>query len=146
MSTKALVREFMTRHPVTIKGSTNIRDAYDLMMARHIRRLPVMDGQKLVGILTLGDLREAHAENAMEGYGIRAEVLMREHPVTVTPDTTLRAAARVMIERKISGLPVVQDDALVGIITESDLFRALIEREGDGSEPQPIGAVEGDAF
>lgn len=146
MITKLLVREFMTRHPVTVKGSTSIRDAYDLMLERHIRRLPVTEGGKLVGILTLGDLREAHAENAVEGYGIRAEVLMREHPYTVTPDTTLRAAARMMIDHKISGLPVVQDGALVGIITESDLFRALIEREGDGAEPQPIGAVEGDAF
>ena len=146
MISKALVKEFMTRHPATISGSTSASDAYQLMRDRRIRRLPVVEGQKVVGIVSLGDLREAHAETALGNYGMRAEVLMRENPWTVTPDTTVRDAAKMMLERKISGLPVVEDGLLVGIITESDLFRALIERETDATDPQPIGATEGDAF
>ena len=146
MTTKTLVKEFMTRHPVTVSGSTSVLDAWNLMIDRHIRRLPVVDGQRVVGILSLGDLREAHADSAEAPYGIRADVLMHDDPFTVTPDTTLRQAARIMLDKKVSGLPVVQDGVLIGIITESDLFRALIERETDATDPQPIGAVEGDAF
>lgn len=145
MTTKALVKDFMTRHPVTISGATSVLEAWTLMRDRHIRRLPVVDGKIVVGILTLGDLREAHAEETV-GPGIRASVLMRDSPITVTPETTLRQAATIMIEKKVSGLPVIADGALVGIITESDLFRALIERETDAMDPQPIGVVEGDAF
>jgi len=145
MTTKMLVKEFMTRHPVTVSGATSVLEAWTLMRDRRIRRLPVVEGQRVVGILTLGDLREAHAD-APEGPGMRAGVLMHDNPITVTPETTLRQAARIMIDKKISGLPVVADGALVGIITESDLFRALIERETDAMDPQPIGVVEGDAF
>jgi CBS domain-containing protein len=145
MTTKALVKEFMTRHPVTVSGSTSVLEAWTLMRDRHIRRLPVVDGQRVVGILTLGDLREAHAEEAV-GPGMRVSVVMRDDPITVTPATTLRQAAQIMVEKKVSGLPVVADGALVGIITESDLFRALIAHETDAMDPQPIGVVEGDAF
>ncbi len=145
MTTKMLVKEFMTRHPVTISPSTSVIGAWSLMRDHHIRRLPVVEGQRVIGILTLGDLREAHAD-APDGPGMRAGVLMRDNPITVTPETTLRQAARIMIDKKVSGLPVVADGALVGIITESDLFRALIARETDATDPQPIGVVEGDAF
>ena len=145
MTTKMLVKDFMTRHPVTVDGSTSVLEAWILMRDRHIRRLPVVDGRRVVGILTLGDLREAHADETV-GPGMRAGVVMHDNPITVTPETTLRQAATIMIEKKVSGLPVIADGALVGIITESDLFRALIERETDAMDPQPIGVVEGDAF
>lgn len=145
MTTKMLVKEFMTRHPVTVSGAATVLEAWTLMRDHHIRRLPVVEGQRVVGILTLGDLREAHADEA-QGPGMRVSVLMRDSPITVTPQTTLRQAARIMIDKKVSGLPVIADGALVGIITESDLFRALIERETDATDPQPIGVVEGDAF
>ncbi len=145
MTTKMLVKEFMTRHPVTVSGAATVLEAWTLMRDHHIRRLPVVEGQRVVGILTLGDLREAHADEA-QGPGMRVSVLMRDSPITVTPQTTLRQAARIMIDKKVSGLPVIADGALVGIITESDLFRALIARETDATDPQPIGVVEGDAF
>lgn len=145
MTTKALVKEFMTRHPATVSGATSVLEAWTLMRDRHIRRLPVVEGQRVVGILTLGDLREAHAEETV-GPGMRVNVLMHEDPITVTPESTLRQAAMIMVDKKISGLPVVSDGTLVGIITESDLFRALIAHETDAMDPQPIGVVEGDAF
>ncbi len=145
MTTKALVKEFMTRNPITVNEATSALEARTLMRDRHVRRLPVVDAQCVVGILTLGDLREAHAEEAV-GPGMRVGVLMRKDPITVTPETTLRQAAKIMVEKKVSGLPVIADGALVGIITESDLFRALIAHETDAMDPQPFGVVEGDAF
>ncbi|MEO6062507.1 MAG: CBS domain-containing protein [Thermoflexales bacterium] len=145
MTTKSLVKHFMTRNPVTVSESTSVLEARTLMRDRKIRRLLVVDDQLVVGILTLGDLRGVHAEEAI-GPGMRASVLMHENPITVTPETTLRQAAMIMVEKKVSGLPVVTDGVLVGIITESDLFRALIEHETDALDPQPIGVVEGDAF
>ena len=108
MTTKALVKEFMTRHPVTVSGATSVLEAWTLMRDRRIRRLPVVEGQRVVGILTLGDLREAHAEETV-GPGMRVNVLMHEDPITVTPESTLRQAAMIMVDKKISGLPVVSD-------------------------------------
>ena len=108
------------------------------MKQRRIRRLPVVDRNgRLVGIVTRGDVREASPSNAtsLSIYEIHyllsqlaVEAIMTRNPRTVTPDTTIKEAARLMLDHKISGLPVVEGDQLVGIITESDIFRGLIER------------------
>ncbi|MCS6848265.1 MAG: CBS domain-containing protein, partial [Anaerolineae bacterium] len=102
-----------------------------------VRRLPVMDAGKLVGIITLGDLRQANATvDNPEAAKMRVELIMTENVVTVTPQTSLRDAAKLMIKHKISGLPVMDGSELVGIITESDIFRAVMAEE----QPEPTEA------
>ncbi|MCW5882571.1 MAG: CBS domain-containing protein [Anaerolineae bacterium] len=132
------VRDWMTPDPIVIQASKPLPEAHQLMKQRRIRRLPVVDRNgRLVGIVTRGDVREASPSNAtsLSIYEIHyllsqlaIEAIMTRNPRTVTPDTLIKEAARQMLDHKISGLPVVEGDKLVGIITESDIFRGLIER------------------
>lgn len=105
----------------------------------NIHRLPVVDEGRLVGIVTLGDIREASPSDAHSltiyelNYLIArltvGEIMTRD-PITVTPEMSIEAAARLMLEHKIGGLPVMEGDRLVGIITETDIFRLLVS-EGE---------------
>jgi acetoin utilization protein AcuB len=135
-----VVREWMSS-PVEVVGThTPVSDAYNIMMSKGIRRLPVVDGEdkRLVGIVTLGDLREARPSPAtsLSIYELNyllsklaAAQVMTHNPFTVTADTPIQKAARIMLERKVSGLPVEGEDGQVlGIITESDIFRMLIDQ------------------
>ncbi len=136
---KRLVGDWMTRNPVIVLPSTPLPDAYALMQERRVRRLPVMDAGRLVGIITLGDLRQAHATvDDAEAAKMRVELIMTENVVTVTPQTSLREAAKLMIKHKVSGLPVMDGAELVGIITESDIFRAIM------AEEQPVEVEHGE--
>ncbi|MFC1466357.1 MAG: CBS domain-containing protein [Candidatus Brachytrichaceae bacterium NZ_4S206] len=138
---KRLVGDWMTRNPVIVLPSTPLPDAYALMQERRVRRLPVMDAGKLVGIITLGDLRQANATvDNPEAAKMRVELIMTENVVTVTPQTSLRDAAKLMIKHKVSGLPVMDGSELVGIITESDIFRAIMVEE----QPEPVEAERGE--
>ncbi len=139
------VRDWMTPDPVTIDPQTTLPEANRLMKECNIRRLPVVEKGKLVGIVTLGDIREASPSHAtaLSIYELnyllaRLTVgeLMTRDPFTVSPDTSIEAAARLMLEHKIGSLPVVDGSRLVGIITESDIFRLLV-MEG---EPRPTFA------
>ena len=119
------VRNWMSSPVVTIPSQTSGEAALDLMTTRKVRRLPVVDGGRLTGIVTLSDLHAARlSEESVED-------VMAKEPVTVAPDETLERAAKIMIEKKISGIPVVDEAGqVVGIITESDVFRALCELLG----------------
>lgn len=132
-----LVRHWMTRDPVTINVKTTLSEAHKLMMELGIRRLPVVERGCLVGIVTLGDLREAEPSDALllNPYELKeliskqtVEKIMTWEPITVLPEMTLQQAARLMLTHRIAGLPVIENDALIGIITESDIFRALVQR------------------
>ena len=132
-----LVRHWMTRNPVTIHPKTTLPEAHKLMKELGIRRLPVVERGRLVGIVTLGDLREAepsetHLLNQFELKDVLAkqtvEKIMTWEPITVLPEMTLQQAARLMLTHKIAGLPVIDNDALIGIITESDVFHALVQQ------------------
>jgi CBS domain-containing protein len=101
----------------------------------NIRRLPVVENGRLVGIVTLGDIREASpsAATSLSIYELNYLLsrltigqIMTRDPITITPDTSIEAAARLMLEHKIGGLPVVDGTRVVGIITESDIFRLLV--------------------
>jgi len=129
------VKEWMTSSPITIDSSAKISEAHQLMKSKSVRRLPVLHGGKLVGIITIGDVREASPSDATTlsiwelNYlwaQLTVEKVMSKKLVTVTPDQSILDAAQIMLEQKISGLPVVQGDQLVGIITESDIFRMLV--------------------
>ncbi len=139
---KTLVRDWMTSNPITIEPTTTLADAYMLMKQKNIRRLLVAEPNgKLVGIVTLGDVREAHPSDAttLSIYEINyllaklsVTQIMTVNPITTTPDATVYDAARLMLEHKIGGLPVVANGQVVGIITESDIFRLMVQMGASG--------------
>jgi CBS domain-containing protein len=132
---RQLVRDWMTRDPVTISSDTSLPEAHRLMTDHDIRRLPVVDDGRLVGIVTLGDVREAEPSDAtslsiFELNYLLARLSVKEFMtrdlITISPLTTVTRAAQIMLEHKIGGLPIVDRGKLVGIITESDIFRMLV--------------------
>ena len=132
MKTIIRVKEWMTTPVISVEADTPVADAYNIMMERSIRRLPVVQNGKLVGIVTLGDLREARPSSAtsLSIYELNyllskltVNKVMTHNPFTITPDTPIEIAAKMMMDRKVAGLPVVDEEAnLVGIITESRHF------------------------
>jgi acetoin utilization protein AcuB len=135
-----LVRELMTPNPITVKPDTSVPDALRLMRERKVRRLPVVDGHgRLVGIVSDKDLLYASPSPATtlavweipELLGkLKVEKVMTHDVITVAEKTPLEEAARIMTDKKIGGLPVMQGPDLVGIITETDLFKSLLELLG----------------
>jgi len=129
------VADWMSTPAIVIAPTTTLADAQRLMEQRRIRRLPVVDNGKLVGIITRGDLRAAQpSDTTLSYYEWRALLdrvtvveCMTRHVVTITPDASTLDAARLMLTYKIGGLPVVDDEGrVIGMITESDLFRLQI--------------------
>ncbi len=118
------VRRWMSSPVLTIAEAEPAAAAMEFMTKRKVRRLPVLDGEKLAGIVTLSDLQASKKAGASLGD------VMTRNPLTVAPDDTLEQAAKLMLEKQISGLPVVEDGRVAGIITESDVFRALCELLG----------------
>jgi CBS domain-containing protein len=124
-----LVRNRMSRPAVTVRQDAEFQKALALMQEKKLRRLPVVDDDgRLVGIVVERDLLVA----AMRYLQSRVEIgdIMTRNVVTVSPDADLVDVARTMLERKIGGLPVVEDGKLVGIVTESDIFRRFVELHG----------------
>jgi acetoin utilization protein AcuB len=132
-----MVRDWMIPDPITIGPETTLPQAHRLMMEHSIRRLPVVKEGRLVGMVTLGDLRGAEPSGATSlsiweaNYllsQLRVEEIMTPRPYTVSEDATLGEAAQMMLAHKISGLPVVDEGGdIVGIITESDIFRMVVQ-------------------
>ncbi len=135
-----LVGERMTKPAITIRPETSMPDALDLMRKEHIRRLPVVDKRgQLVGIVTEADLLKASPSEAtsLSIYEITyllsklpVERLMTRKVITVTEDMPLEEAARIMADNGIGGLPVMRNKEVVGIITETTLFRIFLEMLG----------------
>jgi acetoin utilization protein AcuB len=129
------VKNWMTRGAVTIHSDALARGAADMMKTRRLRHLPVLDrGGRLVGIVTDRDLRQVTFAPALERRlpnlsealkALTVGEIMTRGVVTVRPSAEIREAARLMHERKIGALPVVDGDRLMGIVTESDVLRAL---------------------
>jgi acetoin utilization protein AcuB len=147
---KEHVRDWMTPDPLTVDPGLSVSGAYRLMKECGIRRLPVVEGNRLVGIVTLGDLRAAAAspeanlnifEMAFHMERFTVMQIMTHQVVTVTPDTPIEAACDLMLQHKIGGLPVVSDRHLVGILTESDIFRLVAQHwsENEGAVKEPGG-------
>lgn len=126
-----LVKDWMTSPAVTVTPKTRLPEAYRLMVEHRIRRLPVLDGGKLVGIVSLGDMREAEVTtDPALAERMTIALIVRSPVVTVSPTTKLKEAAAIMLEKKISGLPVVDGDAVLGMVSESDVLRAFIADQG----------------
>ncbi len=135
-----LVKERMTHHPITIRPEVSLHDALRIMREEKVRRLPVLDkDDKLVGIVLEKDLLYASPSPAtsLSVYEmnylvakIKVADLMSRNVITVTEDCPLEEAARIMVDNSIGGLPVMRGDRLVGLITESDLFKTFLELLG----------------
>lgn len=137
---KELVHNWMTQDVMTVQPQTTLPEAHRIMMDEEIRRLPVVDDDgKLVGIITLGDVRGAQPSPATSlniwelNYllsNLTIDKIMTPKPMTISPDATIGDAARTMLEHRISGLPVIENDGkLAGIITESDIFSMVVIHE-----------------
>lgn len=145
---KEIVHNWMTQDVITVKPSTTLPEAHQIMMDEEIRRLPVVDDNGiLVGIITLGDVRGAQPSPATSlsiwelNYllsSLTVEKIMTPQPMTIEPEATIGAAARTMLEHRVSGLPVVSADGkLAGIITESDIFSMVVIHEWSEGEAEP---------
>jgi CBS domain-containing protein len=126
------VADRMVRPAITIRRDATAEAAWKLMKARRIRHLPVVgDDGRLVGIVTDRDLRQVPFVLGSAGPGVPAGVpverVMTAAVITVRPETEVREAARLMHEQKLGALPVVERDRVVGILTETDLLRTLVE-------------------
>lgn len=152
------VRDLMTKNPITIDSETLVMDARKIMEENNIRRLPVVDKGKLVGIVTMHDILMASPSPAtsLSIYELnyllarmKVKEIMKKNPITVTPDTTFEEALRIGQEKKIGSFPVMEDGKLVGITTESDLVRFVIrilglKEEGSRITIEGLGAKLGD--
>ena len=135
-----LVGERMSKPVITSRAETTLPEALDLMHKEHIRRLPVVNKRgELIGIVTEADLMKASPSEAtsLSIYEVSyllgkltVERIMTKEVTTVTEDTPLEEAARIMADHKFSGLPVMRGKELVGMITETTLFRIFLELLG----------------
>ena len=135
-----LVGDRMTEGPITITEDTSIDKALKLMHDQKIRRLPVLDKHgKLVGIVSEKDLLYVSPSPATSLSmweiphllsKIKMQDTMTKDVITVTEDVPLEEAARIMADNKVGGLPVMRDGDLVGIITETDMFKVFVEMLG----------------
>lgn len=136
MSERALtVRDMMTTTVSTLGRNDTLDLADDLMRMGRIRHLPVLDEGRVVGVVSQRDLFRSALAVAL-GYGERAQktllktltvkMVMHEPAVTIAPDATLTEATRLMLEHKIGSLPVVEGHTLIGIVTETDILRAVV--------------------
>jgi len=135
-----LIKDWMTREPITINDDTSMIKAIHIMKQQRFRRLPVLHQGRLVGVITDRDLKEASPSKATtldvhELYYLLGELQVKEimtrNPITLSMDDTVEHAAQAMLEHTISGMPVLDAHGeLVGIITQSDIFRAFMHITG----------------
>lgn len=136
-----LIREWMTRNVITVTSDTSMMKASKILKENRIRRLPVVDADgRLVGIISDRDIKEASPSKATtldmhELYYLVSEIkvkdIMTRDPVTVRANDTVETVALQMIEKRIGGLPVIDDNGkLIGIISDSDVFKVLITITG----------------
>jgi acetoin utilization protein AcuB len=131
-----LIQEIMTVNPITVNPRDKLRTAMEKMSSARCRRIPVIAEGRLVGIVADLDIREAlnspfvlrerwQDEELVDH--VTVEACMTPNPITVAPETPVMQAAELMRDHKISSLPVLDGDQLVGIVTETDMLGALIQ-------------------
>ncbi len=152
------IRDVMTKNPITVDSETLVLDAQKMMKENNIRRLPVVDKGKLVGIVTQHDLLEASPSPATSlsihelNYllaRMKVKEVMKKNPLTLTPDTPFEEALRFGQDKKIGSFPVMDKGRLVGIVTESDIVRFLtralgLREEGSRVTIEGLGGKFGD--
>ena len=129
------VQDWMRENPVTIAPDASLSAAQEMMSEHEVRRLPVVSNGELIGIITNSDILRQIPGSADETDD-QTRVLLTQRtvgevmtysPLTINPSATIQEAAERMLEYQISGLPVVRNNKVVGIITESDIFRLVVE-------------------
>ena len=125
-----LVRHRMTPNPTTVSPQDLLATAQEKMTAGHFRRVPVVQNGTLVGILTDRDLRRHVGAEERTRVG----AAMSETPLTVSPQTTVEDAVQLMLKHQISGLPVIENGKVVGIITTSNVLHAFLEMTGAATQ------------
>ena len=139
-----LVSDYMTPDPIVVEPEEPLMRALEIVRLRGVRRLPVTAGGILVGLVTEGDLKRAEPSTLTDSEADFNRVMeetpisriMIQNPVTTTTDTTLLEAADILLNTKYGALPVVADGHVVGILTDNDLIRALVDalREAKGRQ------------
>ncbi len=134
-----IVENWMTKKVVTVEPDESLSEAINILKRNKIRRLPVVKDGKLIGIVTDRDLKEASPSKVTSldiwelhylMSKIKVKSVMTKKVLTVSPKSTVEHAAILMHDNKIGGLPVLENKELVGIITEHDIFGALITITG----------------
>jgi CBS domain-containing protein len=136
MKATVTVRDLMARDPATLGRNETLDLAESIMNLGRIRHMPVVDDGEIVGIVSQRDLFRSALITAL-GFGrkttsaliktITIKEIMTEHVITISPEASLKEAARVMIDKKIGCLPVVEDHKLIGLLTETDILRYVVE-------------------
>ncbi|GAB4308226.1 MAG: hypothetical protein Kow00117_01500 [Phototrophicales bacterium] len=137
-----LIKEYMTTDVISATPDMPITTAHQIMKKNRIRRLPVLDEQgNLVGMVTIGDIREASPSGATTlsiwelNYlwsQLTVKDVMSHKVLTVRQDEPMINAAQIMLDNKVSGLPVLDESGkVVGIVTESDVFRMVVKAQSD---------------
>lgn len=135
-----LVRQWMMPNPVTVGPDDSLLTCRNRLKEKRIRRLPVVEDGRVVGIVSDRDVRSASASSAttLEVHELQyllSELKVRDfmtaNPITITPDRPVVEAAMIMLDSKIGGLPVTEEDGtLVGVLTDNDIFKLLVEITG----------------
>lgn len=130
------VSNVMTVHPITLSPTDTVREADEIMAEENVRQLPVVDKGELVGIVTdrdirsfLGGYRVDTLQDREKAMHVEVSQVMTRKPFTLQPDDDFRDAVEVLLDEKVGGIPVVDNDSvLVGIITYMDALRYLSDR------------------
>ncbi len=129
------VRDIMSVEVTTLGRNDTLLLAKDIMNLGRIRHFPVVEDDELVGVVSQRDLYRASLGTVMQ-YGEKAQRAFLESiavkeimvdPISIGPDATVQDAARLMMEHKIGCLPVLEDDRLVGIVTETDMLQVVVD-------------------
>ena len=139
-----LVSDYMTPNPIVVEPEDPLMRAIEIIRLRGVRRLPVAVGGMLVGLVTEGDLKRAEPSTLTDSEADFNRVMeetplsriMIQNPLTTTADAPLLEAADVLLNTKYGALPVVTAGRVVGILTDNDLIRALVDvlREAQGTQ------------
>src|SRR5215470_16751612 len=130
------VKDIMSKNPTTLGRNDTLDVADDIMTLGRIRHIPIVEEGQIVGMVSQRDLFRSAVARVM-GYGgkaqraitktIKVKEVMIEPVITISPDASIKEAARQMMEKKIGCLPVVEGEVFVGLITETDILRYVVE-------------------
>lgn len=136
LNAASTVRDMMTQNPATLERNETLDLAESVMNLGRIRHMPVVDDGKLVGIVSQRDLFRSALITAL-GFGrkvtsaliktIKVKEIMTEKVITISPNASIKDAARQMMDKKIGCIPVVEGDQLIGLVTETDMLRYVVE-------------------
>ena len=119
------VAQYMTREPHCIDARAPLHEAHRMMRARHVRHLPVLDHERLVGIVSERDLYLLETLRSVDPGKEPIQEAMTERPYTVSPEASLRTVVQELLKQRYGSAVVVEDDRVIGIFTRSDALRVL---------------------